>query len=155
MRLRLILLLIMGALPVLAQDSAPYKQRPEGHEKNKALVAAAYAANLKKYKDDGAWLVLPGLVADRKRRRIELAVESAGLGRDAPCEFAVIDETSGHGYEALLISFAKPSAVHQALRFIGQEPGEPYDPDALRFWAKGEPFILSLIRPQSPPLECR
>ncbi|MCX6996119.1 MAG: YdjY domain-containing protein [Kiritimatiellaeota bacterium] len=152
MRLRLVLLLIMGALPVLAQDRAPYKQQSEGREKNKARVADAYAANLKKYKDDGQALVLPGLVADRKRRRIEIAVESTGLGPDAPCEFMVIGETSGHGYEARLSALAKPSAVHQALRFIGREPGEPYNPDALRFWPKGEPLALTLLRPQQPSI---
>jgi hypothetical protein len=141
----------MFASPLLAQQSDPYKSRPAGHEKNKQLAVSAYEANLKKYTNDSHVLVLPGLVADKQKKRVEVMVESTKLGQNAACEFTIIGEDSQHAYESLIISFAKPSAVHQALKFIGKEAGEPVDPGVLRFWAKGECFVLSLLRENEQP----
>jgi hypothetical protein len=149
--LRLIALVSLFAAPLLARQSDPYKSRPAGHDKNKQQAASAYEANLKKYTNDHNILVLPGLVADKQKKRVEVMVESTRLGQGAACEFTIIGEASQHAYEALLISFAQPSAVQQALKFIGKEPGEPVDPGALRFWAKGESFVLSLIQSNEPP----
>ena len=152
MRGCLIILLALALLTARAQDSTPYKSKPAGHNKNRERAAAAYAANLKKYKDNAQVLVLPGIVAHKQQQRVEVLVESTGLGREAACEFMVIGETSGHGYESCLIALAKPSAVHQAIRFIGKEPGAPADPDALRFWARGELFNLSVAQTSAPPV---
>ena len=140
---------LVSSLP--AQDSPPYRSKPKGHEQNRQQVSQTYLGNVKKYANDTNRLVLPGLVADQRRQRIEMLVERTGVGPDAPCEFTIISETSDHGYEALLIAFAKPSDVHRALEFIGQAPGEPFDPGSLRFWAKGEPFVLSLAATNEPP----
>jgi len=135
-----------------AQQGSSFKNTPEGHEKNRTAAASAYEANLKKFKDDGNFLVLPGLVADKKKQRVEVMAEGTGLAKDASCEFLVIADTSSHGYEALLIAFAKPSDVHKALKFLGREPGAPYDPSALRFWAKGETFNCSLATSNEEPV---
>jgi len=143
--------LCLFASPLLAQEAASYKSKPKGHEHNQQRATSAYEGNLKKYANDTDVLVLPGLVADKKKKRVEVMVERTAAGSDAPCEFTLIGESSDHGYEAVLISFAKPSAVHRALQFIGTEPGETFDPGSLRFWAKGEPFILSLARTNGPP----
>jgi hypothetical protein len=145
-----LLLLLAGLLS--AQESDPYRIKPAGHEKNRKLAASAHQANLKKHANDTNILVLPGLIADKRKQRVEVMAESAGLKEGAPCEFTVVGETSQHAYEALLISFAQPSAVHQALKFIGQESGEPVDPEALRFWARGECFQLSILRGNEPPI---
>ena len=107
---------------MLAQDETPFKIKPQGHEENKQEAVRAYESNRKKHAGDTNILVRPGLVADKKARRVEVMVERTALQPNAPCEFTVIDETSDHGYEALLISFAKPSEVHRALQFIGAEP---------------------------------
>ena len=148
----LIALMPICASLVFGQEADPYKIKPAGHEKNRQLAASAYQANLKKHADDTNILVLPGLVANKRKQRVEVTAESAGLKEGAPCEFTVVGETSQHAYEALLISFAQPSAVHQALKFIGKEPGEPVDPEALRFWARGECFQLSILRGDEPPI---
>jgi len=140
------------ASPLLAQDAAPYKGKPKNHDKNQQLAARAYEGNLKKYAHDHNILVLPGLVADKAMKRVEMMVERTAVGPNAPCEFTIIAETSDHAYEALLISFAKPSDVHRALQFIGTEPGESFDPGSLRFWAKGESFVLSIVKTNEPPL---
>jgi hypothetical protein len=145
-----LLLLLAGLLP--AQEADPYKAKPAWHEKNQQLAASAYQANLKKHANDTNILVLPGLIANKQKQRVEVMVESAGLKEGAACEFTVVGESSQHAYEALLISFAQPSAVHQALKFIGQEPGEPVDPETLRFWARGECYQLSILRGNEPPI---
>jgi hypothetical protein len=144
--------LFLLASPLLAQEGAPYKIKPKGHEENQQLAASAHEGNLKLYADDNNILVLPGLVADKKKKRVEVMVESTRLGPNSACEFTMIAETSDHAYEALLISFAKPSDVHRALQFIGKEPGETSDPGSLRFWAKGELLVLSIVRTNEPPL---
>jgi len=151
-RLRLTALLFLLALPLLAQDGTPYKSKPKGHEENKQLAASAYEGNLKKYAGNTNILVLPGLVADQKKKRVEVLVERTAVSQNAPCEFTIIADSSDHAYEALLISFAKPSDVHRALQFIGTEPGESFDPGSLRYWAKGESFVLSIVRTNEPPL---
>ncbi|MCX6927695.1 MAG: YdjY domain-containing protein [Verrucomicrobia bacterium] len=128
------LCLIASLLPAQGED--PYKSRPPGHDKNKQLAKI---------------LVLPGLIADKKKQRVEVLVESTGLHEGAACEFTIIGDESQHAYESLIISFAKPSAVHQALAFIGKQPGQPADAAALRFWAKGECFVLSILKENEPP----
>ena len=109
-----------------------------------AQAAAQYRANLRAHRDDPDILVLPGLLADRKARRVEVLVEYTGLGSENIIEFLLVDRSSSHGYEALLWSFAKPSDVHRALEFIGLKPGTPVDPAGLRFWASGPPVALSV-----------
>ena len=126
--------------------------KPKGHTQNKQLAARAYEDHLKKFAGDTNILVRPGLIADKMKRRVEVMVERTALGADAPCEFTVIDETSDHGYEALLLSFAKPSDVHRAIQFIGLEPGGAFDPGSLRHWARGESFVLSVVPSNAPPL---
>jgi hypothetical protein len=87
----------------------------------------------------------PGLVADRGRRFVHLLVETTDLGPRAPCEFVMIATNSGHAYEALSVAYARPSDVHDALKFIGLQPGAPYDGDLPRLWPKGERVRLSLV----------
>ncbi len=144
--------LLLLAMPLLAQQSDHYKDKPAGHEKNKQSSVSADQANLKKYQGNTNILVLPGLVADRQKQRVEVMVESAKLAADAPCEFTIVAEASDNTYETLLISFARPSAIVQALEFIGRKPGEPVDPAAFRFWSKGECLVLSLLKTNEPPL---
>ncbi len=114
------------------------------HHLNKAVVDRRYRDALKKHKDAPDRLVLPGLVADRKARRIVVYAQATGLtAKGEPPEFFIIAENSGHDYEALSVAFVKPSDVHRALRFIGMEPGRRVDPDRLQFWPKGERALLT------------
>ncbi len=111
---------------------------------NRERVRQIDAANAARHKGDAEVLVLPGLVADRKRQRVEVLAESTGLSSKSIVEFLVISETSQHGYEALSVSFAKPSDIHRALEFIGMKAGAPYNPQELRMWPKGERVLVSL-----------
>lgn len=131
-----------GDLADSAEENLParYGDRP----RHAAGAKTAYEANLAKYKGAGDVLVLPGLVADRRTKRVELMAEATGLAAGSIVEFLLIDAKSGKGYEALLWSLARPSHVHRALQFIGMAPGEPFNPARLRFWSKGERVVASV-----------
>ena len=96
-------------------------------------------------KKSGKFAVLPGLVASRRANRIEIMAECTGLNSGEAAEFLLIDQTSSHGYEAMLWSYARPSDVHKALVFLGLKPGQSFSPDNLRFWAEGELVIVSVV----------
>lgn len=150
--LRRVALLFLALAAVQAQFDAPFKVRPQGHEENRARVARIHQDELRRFAGDTNLLILPGIVADRRTRRVEVRVERSAVGPGAPCEFLVVGESSDHGYEALLIAFARPSDLHQAVRFIGTEPGQSYHPPSHRFWAKGERFLFSLLATNRPPV---
>ena len=139
------LLLLTGSLNAESLD-------PEGPEPRGAPAAdARYKADLAAHKDDPDMLVLPGLVANRSKERVEVQAECTGLAAGELIEFLLIDRSSGHGYEALLWSHAKPSDVHRALEFIGLARGTPYDPAQMRFWADGDRVFLSVRRKGHDP----
>lgn len=105
---------------------------------NRAQVAETYQRNRETHADNPDTMVRHGLLADRNEKVVRIRAEATGLAGDAPVEFFVIAEDSGHDYEALAVSFAQPSDIHEALTFIGMEPGAPYNPALLRYWPKGE-----------------
>lgn len=145
-----LLLLAMGTL--CGQIDAPYRSQPRGHEENRSRVDRIHQDELRKFSGETNLLVLPGLIADRRKRRVEVRVERSSVGPNAPCEFLVVSESSDHGYEALLIAFARPSDIHEALRFIGTEPGQSFHPPSHRYWAKGERFLLSVSATNTSPV---
>jgi hypothetical protein len=114
-----------------------------GDESSTNRVEQAYRENLKKYNSDADILVLPGLVANRKTKKVVVDSEATGLKDDEILEFLLIAGNSGHGYEALAISYAKPSDIHKALVFIGMTPGKPVNADKLQFWPKGERVVVT------------
>lgn len=144
--------LLLAATTVCAQIDLPFKARPNGHEDNRARVARIHQDELHRFAGDTNHLVLPGLIADRNSRRVEVRVERSAVGPEAPCEFLVVNEASEHGYESLLIAFARPSDIHAALRFIGTEAGQSYHPPSHRFWAKGERFSLTVRGTHAAPI---
>ncbi len=126
----------------VAQDNDPaeYGDRPIHATRAKEM----HQANLVKHRKATDILVLPGLVADRKNKRVEVVAEATGIAPKEIVEFLLIDAKSGKGYEALLWSHAKPSDIHRALEFIGMKSGEPFHPAKLRFWPKGERVVASV-----------
>ncbi|MBT3295361.1 MAG: hypothetical protein HN919_20080 [Verrucomicrobia bacterium] len=130
-------LLLVGSL--CAQDDYDtYGPQPTGAPQAKKQ----YEANLKAHKGNRDRLVLPGLVADRKERTVDVLAECTGLNEGDLAEFLLVDQGSSHGYEALLWSFAKPSDVHRALEFIGLKPGAPHNPALPRLWSDGDRVCL-------------
>lgn len=133
------LALVSGTLPA-GDDGGTYGPKPKGE----AAARAQYEANLSACKGNPHKLVLPGLVADRKARTVEVLAESTGLQAEEIVEFLLVDQSSDRGYEALLWSYAKPSDVHRALEFIGLVPGAPYNPAALCFWPDGGRVLVAV-----------
>ena len=125
----------------LAQEKlAGYNERPIHAKK----AVTAWQTNQAKYEGVEHVLVLPGLVADRKRKRIEVLAEATGIKPGVIVEFLLIDAASSKGYEALLWSHARPSDIHRALEFIGIQRGHPFQPGKLRFWPKGERVLTGI-----------
>jgi hypothetical protein len=95
------------------------------------------------YKGNADIMVSRGLVADRRTRRIDLLAVSTGVAKNSPVEFLLVSPESGHDYEALAIAAVDPSTVHEALTFIGLEPGRSVNSSELEFWPKGERVTIS------------
>ena len=106
-------------------------------------VIKLHKENLKRYAKHDHILVKPGLVADKKKQRVEIYVETTQASAGGDVEFFLVGHESSHGYEAMAWSFARPAAVHEALQFIGMTRGLPVDVRKLRFVAKGERVIAS------------
>lgn len=144
------IILLPWTLP--AGDAAePYGPQPAGG----AEAKARHEAQLKACKGQADKLVLPGLVADRKERTVEVLAECTGLKGGDIAEFLLVDQSSERGYEALLWSYAKPSDIHRALEFIGLKAGAPFSPASYRFWPEGDKVIVTLRMQEggSAPIE--
>lgn len=90
-------------------------------------------------------LKLPYITANRTTKRVEIEAYTTEIKAYDIVEFLLIAEPSGHGYEALAMTKAKPSNVHKALTFIGLQAGTAVDPSNLQFWPKGERVNVSII----------
>ena len=88
-------------------------------------------------------LIRPGVVADRLKQEVLIKGITTSVEAHEPIEFFLISPRSGHQYEALALSFALPSHVHEALEFIGLQPGRPIDPAILRTWPKGDRVLMA------------
>jgi hypothetical protein len=110
-------------------------------------VEARYRQNLAQYGNDTNFLVRPGVLADRRARRVVIQAEASPLNAQDPVEFFLIGEGSGKEYESLAVALARPGHVYQALTFIGLTPGRPVAPDQLCFWPKGERVHMSFRLP--------
>lgn len=134
----------------LCQDDMdePYGPRPQCVK----LAQERYEAAKVTYTNNPDVLVLPGLVANRKQRRVEVLAESTGLAAGELAEFLLVDKDSSHGYEAMLWSFAKPSDVHWALIFIGLKPGPPYNPRTVYFRSGGDRVNVTIADSDTPPV---
>ncbi len=82
--------------------------------------------------------VRPGVFADKVDKRIILDAEGTEATKNTIIEYLVIGADSGHGYESLFKTMAKPSDVKAALEFIGMTPGRATDYSKARLWPKGE-----------------
>lgn len=119
------------------------------------LVGAVYAAEI----TATVWRA-PFVIADRHRREVRVEARATGITGGTLCEFFLIATNSGHDYEAIAVSLARPSDVHRALEFIGISPGRPVNAKELRFWPRGERVIAELewvdpAAPDGPPRRVR
>lgn len=93
-----------------------------------------------------------GLLADRRERKVIIDAEATGLEAGGVVEFPIIAEHSAHDYEALFISFAKPSDIRAALEFIGIPAGRGVSFKNHVFWPRGERVMVSVELPDGKAL---
>ena len=93
---------LFAVATVHAQFDSPFKDRPHGHSDNRVRVDRIHQDELRQFAGDTNRLVLPGLIADRRKQCVEVRVERSAVGANASCEFLVVSESSDHGYESLL-----------------------------------------------------
>ena len=136
---------------VSAQNPTTSEQIPSRQE-NRAVVMKVYRENLATYEGHADVLVKPGLLANRKKHTVIVFGEATGLEAGEILEYFLIDETSGKAYESLAVSFVKPSDIHEALIFIGMQPGRSVDPRILNFWPKGERVMVSVKTSKVGPI---
>lgn len=130
----------------LSAEPAAEEPTPEQkiRARNLATVVTRQKANERKAKGQSHLMVRRGLLADKTAKTIAIAVEATGLPERSTAEFFLISDTSGHDYEALFVSLAKPGDIIQALEFIGMKRGRPARHDRLQFWPKGERVFLTV-----------
>lgn len=126
-------------------------------ESNLQAVQERYQQRRLLHGDDPNFLVRPGLLANKAERWVRVDGAHTGLGEHEPVEFFLISQTSGKDYEALVVSYAKPSDIDQALRFIGLPPGRPVNYNRLHFWPKGERVFMTFhwVDPEGHPRSAR
>lgn len=120
----------------LSQAATPAPQTTR--DINRAQARTLDADHLRDYGNNANFLVRPGLIADRAKRIVRVSAESIALRKGDPVEFQLITAGSGKDYESQAVAFASAIDLHQALEFIGLQPGQCTDAAALRFWPKGD-----------------
>jgi hypothetical protein len=122
---------------------------------NRKAVKQQFAQRREQYRDDPDIMVRPGLLADRKEQVIRIQGEATGMNAYDPLEFILISEKSGHDYEAFAFSYARPLAIHNALKFIGLEPGRPVNYQQRQMWPKGERVDVFVAWDTGTPVRIR
>jgi hypothetical protein len=130
---------------LLVVSSVNGQEDGSASEVNRAVAKSDYEHNLKVYKDNKDFLVLPGLLADKVNHKIVIDGEVTELSSGEPTELYVIYDKSSHGYESLAYSFAGPSDVMKALEFLGMKQGKAVDSVNRCLWPKGERIFVSFI----------
>ncbi len=129
-----LIFLLLPFTYLFANEDSPAPTR----EENKRTVAEIYENNIRQFQKNKNVLVLPGLVANRETGTVTFYAESTGIEENAPVEFFLIGEQSGHDYESIAVALTNPENIRKGLIFIGMPLGTGTDPRSLRFWPKGE-----------------
>ena len=135
--------MVLAAAALVSCSAPAAGPAPVTREGNRAAVDKILAAAKSKHVGNDDVLVLPALIADRAERTVTLWGEATALGERDIIEFFLVAANSGHDYEAVAVSFAKPSDLHKALVFIGLAAGRPADATKLQFWPKGERVFMT------------
>lgn len=152
--------MVMCAVAVLAEadDSEALSEvddsevLSEARQANIARCEARYAANQEAFIDAARYFVARGVVADKQARTVKLDAFTTGVEPNDIAEFFLITENSGHGYEALLTTFATSDAICRAIEFVGVPRGRGVNYDALTFWPKGERLYATVAIGEASPV---
>lgn len=139
MKRTFIVLACLIAVSVSGQDAPTEKQLA-----NRKIVKELNSKRPKLFEEKTDYLVLPGLLANKKDKKITVLGEATGIRIGDITEFFIIAEGSGHDYEAVAISFATAGDITKALAFIGMAPGHGVNFRSNQFWPKGERVKLHM-----------
>ncbi|MBN1556538.1 MAG: hypothetical protein JW951_00160 [Lentisphaerae bacterium] len=114
-------------------------------------IASRFWQDKALYAGDTNMLVRRGVLADRRERLATVWARATGIGAKDPIEFFLIGLPSAHDYEAIAVTPAKAEAIHEALTFIGVQPGHPVRPERREYWPKGERVVAHLSCPETDP----
>lgn len=78
-------------------------------------------------------------------RTVKIDATATGLAAGEPVEFFLVGPKSSHGYEALAQTTQSVADIKAALVAAGFSPGQPADPNALRFQPRGERLRISVL----------
>ncbi len=95
-------------------------------------------------RDSEQFWTAPFVVADLESKEVTVWGRYTGLRNEEIVEFLVISERSGQDYETLVVSYAKPSDIHEAMRKIGARPGGPVSSREHRFWPRGDRIMADI-----------
>lgn len=90
------------------------------------------------------------VIADKTAGTVELLAEATGVATGYEIEFLLLGPLSDRAYEGLAMTFDQPSAILQALAFLGVPRGEGPDLFKNRVISKGERFALQVRKPDEP-----
>ncbi len=137
-----------------AQTPAPAESVLPGEEElsparraNRALMRKELAERKEKFAGDADTLVLPGVLADKKTKTVELLAESTGLAGRSIAEFCLIGEGSGHDYESLFTALGTAKDLRAAMEFLGFPMGRGAMSAPLSFWPRGERVVVEVQSP--------
>ena len=148
--LRILPLLTLVTSPLVAEEIDPLAA---ARSANLATVTNLWRTNRSRSVNDANFVTRRGLTADIAARTIEILAEATPIDGGV-VEFFIVGEHSGHDYEALVTSFAKPSDIEAVLQQLGMQPGQPVNPKTMRFWPKGERVNITVqpYHTNTPPL---
>lgn len=129
--------------PAGAEKRAEEKAEPTLGDRTAEAAKRVDEENQRNFGKDGDYLVRPGVLANRKEKRVKLSGRATGISEHDPVEFFAIPMDSGKDYESMSVVFARPSDVHAALEFIGMKPGRPVNYAKAHFWPKGERVTMT------------
>lgn len=141
----------MNLLPLLTAlftqyltQNAPNPDPQSGAASAKTMAAENFAQVQEKIKDHDQFWSAPFVIADTEKKEVTVWGQHTGMSVGEPLEFFVIAENSGHDYESLMLAFAKPGDIHQALEKIGMKAGGSVSPDRHRFWPRGSRIVAEI-----------
>ena len=141
-RIRYHIPLVLSTFIIISCTTAkPMAQEKPKTNDNIQVVEKINKENTEKYKGNADFLIKPGLIADKKNRKVTVYAEASGVTNDV-IEFFLIAPKSGHDYESMAISYAKAEDIMNAMKFIGMQAGTCINYAELRFWPKGERVII-------------
>lgn len=134
---------VAAMFTVLAVASLTKAEEKSGYDVARNASAAGTAAWKTQYAGRADVLIADGVLADRAAKQVTVLAYATGIAAGESLEFFLTPTNAGKDYESLSITFARPSDVIAALKFIGLTPGKPIDFETNRQWPRGPRVVMT------------